>query len=358
MSAKKNTRKKNSSEKVRAQPSAAPTTSEPVSSKRRVKVSSKPSLNTSVSAQVESEKSTAFSEPSFEYAEKSRKAHKQNTFANLLKNPQAQNILISVISSTVSIAALLWFAFGFIPYVYDQTSDAKQAVASSSQRAEERRNEEEKAKIQNLLTDENKRLVFTNQKVKLTTNYGDLKVTLLDKNAPITVENFIRLTDRKNYKDVKFHRFLKESDFAILQGGDYESQNGSGGKSAFGTPLNDEIWTTPPALDDKGSATNDPVFKSTDGYVNYNKERNFVTIPKGYLAMANSGPNTAGSQFFITLKDTQITASYTVFGKIDANDFAVLDKILNDVEAVKNDSGTASDKPSKDIILVQSTIVS
>jgi len=287
----------------------------------------------------------------------SRKAHSKSNLLALFKNPQAQNILISVIAGTVSVCAILWFSLGFIPMVYDQTDTVKQSSSVAAAKEKEKQIEQEKQDLQKLIEQENSTLSFTNQKVKLSTSAGDFGVSLLDKNAPKTVENFVRLTSRNKYNNVSFHRLVKEAGFSVLQGGDYEKQTGFGGKSAFGGFFDDELWEVSPVLNAEGAVTNNPVFRGGEGYTNYNKERNFVTIPKGYLAMANSGSNTNGSQFFIILQDTQLPAAYTVFGKVNPEDFAILDKIYNENQTVMNQSGTAQDKPAKDIILISAKIV-
>jgi len=285
------------------------------------------------------------------------KARQKPQFVSLLKNPKAQNVLISVISGTISVCAVLWFAFGFIPMVYDQTEDAQRLSSSqaSQERAEER--EAEQAEIDALIEQENQQLSFIDQQVQLSTNFGEMRFDLLDENAPRAVENFIRLTSRGDYNDVAFHRLVKQPGFAILQGGDYEEESGFGGQSAFGEFFEDEIWEAEPEFDENGSVTNDPVFQGGDGYTQYNKERNFVTIPKGYVAMANSGPNTNGSQFFVVLEDTQLPASYTIFAKVLDDDFATLDAIFTQVETTTNDAGNAEDKPAEDILLISARIV-
>ncbi|MFK5676849.1 peptidylprolyl isomerase [Ligilactobacillus sp. LYQ60] len=98
----------------------------------------------------------------------------------------------------------------------------------------------------------------------ISTNYGDITVQLFPKQAPKTVENFVTLARQGYYNDVIFHRVI--ADF-MIQSGD-PTGTGTGGESAFGKPFADE----------------------------FSKELfNF----RGALSMANAGPNTNGSQFFI-----------------------------------------------------------
>ncbi|MDE2311487.1 MAG: peptidylprolyl isomerase [Patescibacteria group bacterium] len=125
---------------------------------------------------------------------------------------------------------------------------------------------------------------------------GDIKLEFYDKDAPKAVENFLRLADAGYYDCLTFHRVAKGF---VVQGGD-PNGNGSGGQSAFGQPFADELNPDTPS------------YKA--GYV------------KGVLAMANSGPNTNGSQFFIMLADNDLPHNYTIFGKVIAGQ-DVVDKI-------------------------------
>ncbi len=126
--------------------------------------------------------------------------------------------------------------------------------------------------------------------------YGKIKVEFYDKDAPKTVENFLRLTNAGYYDCLTFHRVAKGF---VIQGGD-PTGTGSGGDSAFGGEFADEI------------NANSSLYKT--GYV------------KGVLAMANRGANTNTSQFFIMLGDVPLPPSYTIFGKVIAG-LDVVDKI-------------------------------
>lgn len=126
--------------------------------------------------------------------------------------------------------------------------------------------------------------------------FGKINLEFYDKDAPKTVENFLRLADSGYYNCLTFHRVAKGF---VVQAGD-PNGNGTGGISAFGAKFEDEL----------NPAT--PSFKA--GYV------------KGTLAMANSGPNTNGSQFFIMLADNQLPNLYTIFGKVSSG-LDVVEKI-------------------------------
>jgi cyclophilin family peptidyl-prolyl cis-trans isomerase len=117
-------------------------------------------------------------------------------------------------------------------------------------------------------------------------DFGNITVQLYDQDAPKTVENFLRLANAGYYDCVTFHRVARNF---MIQGGD-PTGTGSGGDSAFGGPFADELNAGTPS------------YKA--GYV------------KGVLAMANAGPNTNSSQFFIMIGDVPLQHDYTIFGKV------------------------------------------
>ncbi|MBI2414283.1 peptidylprolyl isomerase [candidate division WWE3 bacterium] len=140
-------------------------------------------------------------------------------------------------------------------------------------------------------------------KAILKTTAGDITVDLFEKKVPSTVNNFVFLAREKFFDGTVFHRIIK--DF-MIQGGD-PSGNGTGGP---GYRFNDEEF------DDEYTA--------------------------GTLAMANSGPNTNGSQFFIMHKDFPLPKNYVIFGRvIDADSLKVIDTLAN-TEVKANSFGEKS----------------
>lgn len=188
------------------------------------------------------------------------------------------------------------------------------------------------------IPEDEKDLVLTDRTVIMETNFGTLNIKMLDKAAPKTTENFIRLTNRKYFDNLTFHRMVEAPSMKIIQGGDPQG-NGTGGQSAFGQKFVDEIF------DDKNDLIAPELYPNYDGQI--------ATYQKGYLAMANSGPDTNGSQFFIMLGDTILPPSYTIFGQIDEADFSVLDKIL---EEVKPDSPAGDGKPDPEIKIIKAEL--
>jgi len=165
---------------------------------------------------------------------------------------------------------------------------------------------------QNKVINEEKNM---NYEVVMHTSKGDVKVALDSKAAPKTVENFVTHSRNGYYDGTLFHRVI--SGF-MIQGGDPlskdddPSNDGTGGESAWGEKFDDEI--NPTAL---GLSSDEIINLENSGYV-YNYDLPSLTVSNGVIAMANSGPNTNGSQFFIVTggEQTHLNGLHTVFGKV------------------------------------------
>lgn len=140
--------------------------------------------------------------------------------------------------------------------------------------------------------------------VVLETNQGVIGIKLMPAVAPKACENFLKLTEQGYYNGLIFHRVIKGF---MIQGGD-PTGTGRGGNSAWGEPFGDEV--------------------SAD-----------VTFGRpGLLAMANAGPNTNGSQFFITTaKAPWLNMRHTIFGEVISG--------YDVVEKIENAATDSSDKP-------------
>lgn len=147
------------------------------------------------------------------------------------------------------------------------------------------------------------------------TNMGSIEIQLLPEDAPKTVENFVGLAEKGYYKGVIFHRVI---DGFMIQGGD-PTGTGRGGESIWGGKFNDEI---------------SPNLKF-DG--------------PGVVAMANAGPNTNGSQFFITVAATPwLNGHYSIFGKVIGG----MD-VVYEISKVKTAKG---DRPVHEVVMESVTI--
>ncbi|KAI9013186.1 cyclophilin-like domain-containing protein [Gaertneriomyces semiglobifer] len=146
--------------------------------------------------------------------------------------------------------------------------------------------------------------------VTLDTSAGNITIELYWQHAPKACENFYQLAKRGYYNNVKFHRII--ADF-MIQGGD-PTGTGRGGTSIFGEKFADEIH---------------PELKHTGA---------------GILSMANSGPNTNGSQFFITLAPTPwLDGKHTIFGRVSSGM-----SIVKRIGLVPTD---AADRPKEDVVI-------
>ena len=146
----------------------------------------------------------------------------------------------------------------------------------------------------------------------LTTSKGTIKIHLLEEHAPEMVKNFTTLTEKGKYNDVLFHRVIK--DF-MIQTGDFINGNGTGGHSykGPGTQLEDELHID-------------------------------LSHIRGAVSMANHGPNTNGSQFFIVHKEsTYLDGGYSIFGQV----FEGMDA----VDAIAGAKTMPGDMPVEDIII-------
>ncbi len=157
---------------------------------------------------------------------------------------------------------------------------------------------------------DNEQLVAT-----IETNLGKIEIELYAKEVPKTVKNFVGLALEEYYNSVIFHRVIK--DF-MIQSGD-STGTGMGGKSIYGNNFEDE-------------------------FVN----RLHHNSP-GILSMANAGPNTNRSQFFITVAATPwLDRKHTIFGKVTDG--------MDVVYQISNVQTIRGDKPVKDVVMKNVTI--
>lgn len=156
--------------------------------------------------------------------------------------------------------------------------------------------------------------------VTLKTTMGDITLEMNRANAPKTVENFITLAEKGFYDGIRFHRVIEGF---MIQAGDPQSKDADK-KSLWGT--------------------GGPGYKFDDELTGTE------TYPQGTLAMANAGPNTNGSQFFIVTASpaAPLPPSYTVFGKVTKG----IDVALA-IEKVQTES---ADRPVNDVIIEKVTV--
>lgn len=196
-------------------------------------------------------------------------------------------------------------------------ADDRTAVAPSAQTSSPASSQTAATPVDNnktmLSPDKQPNLVKEYSQALIKTNYGDIKVKFYGADSPLTVNNFLNLAKAGFYDGIKFHRVIK--DF-MIQGGDPLSKGAD--TSAWGT--------------------GGPDYKFAD-------EFNAHKLVAGSLAMANAGPGTNGSQFFIvTAASTPwLDGHHTNFGEVVSG----MD-VVKKIDAVEIG---ASDRPVKDVII-------
>jgi cyclophilin family peptidyl-prolyl cis-trans isomerase len=151
--------------------------------------------------------------------------------------------------------------------------------------------------------------------VTITTSLGEIKFQTYDADAPKTVENFVTLANKGFYNGLIFHRVI---DGFMIQGGD-PTGTGRGGPG----------YTFPDEL-------NPATASYQKGYV------------KGTVAMANAGPNTNGSQFFIMVADVPLPKNYSIFGQVVSGQ-----EVADAISMVPRDG---NDKPLKPVTIERVTV--
>jgi peptidyl-prolyl cis-trans isomerase B (cyclophilin B) len=158
------------------------------------------------------------------------------------------------------------------------------------------------------------------------TDRGRIGLQLANNESPCTVSSFVTLAQGSYFDNTECHRLTTSRALSVLQCGDPKG-DGTGGP---GYQFADEYPT------DQYPA-GDPALKQP------------VVYPRGTLAMANAGPGTNGSQFFMVYRDSLLPPAYTVFGTINQAGLAVLDKI-----AAAGVSGGGDDGPPANEVTITS----
>ena len=142
------------------------------------------------------------------------------------------------------------------------------------------------------------------------TSMGDIKMRFLDEVAPLATNSFVALAEAGRYDNTIFHRVINNF---MIQCGDYTNFNGTGGASAYGVEFPNEV-------------------------------SEFAQNTRGSVAMANAGPDTNGSQFYINqVNNNYLDGGYTVFGWVYEG--------MDVVDAIANVQTGTNDKPLEDVII-------
>ncbi len=157
--------------------------------------------------------------------------------------------------------------------------------------------------------------------VSMVTDQGNIGLLLANNESPCTVNSFASLVAQKFFDSTSCHRLTTAPTLNVLQCGDPKADGHGGPGYQFANEYpSDQYKPGDPALDQP------------------------VVYPRGTLAMANSGADSNGSQFFLVYKDSQLPPQYTVFGKIQDDGLATLDKIAKGGVAGGGDDGAPAIK--------------
>lgn len=218
--------------------------------------------------------------------------------------------ILSIVAIIVVLVVLGFITKGLVNKSTTNTPDTQETATTTT--AATATATTETSKEDSLLTTKPVKKMYTQATLK--TNVGDIVITLDSTNTPKTTENFIKLAESGFYNGTKFHRIIKGF---MIQGGDPLSKDDSKqdywGTGGPGYQFDDEI-------------------KSTNNNI------------AGTISMANAGPNTNGSQFFINVADNGfLNGKHTVFGKVSAG--------YDLVEKMSNVATAPNDRPLEAIVI-------
>lgn len=223
---------------------------------------------------------------------------------------RSKTIFIAVVAIAIFVVSF-WFA----PKAQESTTSVSENMVDQVQQETPAATTEQAAPATPTppVTNETKPKMIT---ATISTTKGDITVELFTNDAPKAAENFASLAEKGFYDGVIFHRVIPGF---MIQGGD-PTGTGTGGP---GYRFEDEL---------------DPNTESAKrGYV------------RGTLAMANAGPNTNGSQFFIMHADYPLPHNYTIFGRVTAG--------IEVVDAIATVPTVPVDRPAEDVVMNKVTVV-
>jgi peptidylprolyl isomerase len=188
-------------------------------------------------------------------------------------------------------------------------------------------------------------------KAVIKTNYGDIEIDLLEENAPVTVNNFVFLAQDNFYDGVKFHRVVE--DF-VIQTGSRLSLDENAFNDGVGGPgyrFDNEInFSSLDLTDEEIEQLQNAGFQSKEGITS-------VDLEQYTVAMANAGPGTNGSQFFIVTAESDddsiqaLNGRHTVFARVTSGQ-----DVVEEIEQVEIDP-EIPERPREDVIVEEIEII-
>ncbi len=230
-----------------------------------------------------------------------------------------KNNIIAVVGVMVLCGALVW---GMTALLGPKAAPEPEAISEINEPLTAPLNAEEMAAYQVDMTNEN------NPIAKVETNLGTYELELFEDTMPITAGNFIKLAEEGFYDGIKFHRVI---DGFMIQGGDPITKT-------------DEFLRY---------GTGGPGYAIPDEHV----AGEYLTNVRGTISMANSGPNSGGSQFFINVADNTnldfdkqpLSSKHPVFGRVVSG--------MEVIDAIAQAQTNERDLPVEDIVMEKVTIV-
>ena len=178
----------------------------------------------------------------------------------------------------------------------------------------------------------------------IATNRGDIKVSLDADHAPCTVNAFVALAKQGYYDNTHCHR-LTSGGLFVLQCGDVTAtgkpDDAKAGSGSPGFYVKDELVENDPRLQ--------PCYKDVDPQ----SGRPYCTYTSGTVALANGGPDTGGSQFFLVYRDSPLPNAYTAFGRMSAAGVKVVQSVAAGGAYPPNANGNTSPKLETEITSVK-----
>ncbi|MEI7690131.1 MAG: peptidylprolyl isomerase [bacterium] len=246
-------------------------------------------------------------------AQKLKEQRKLEREQKQVKKKNRKKLIVRIVLGFFLLLIVFSVIFFGKTYIKNNWFNKDKATKSEQTKEKEVKNTEKKYdKAPEMTIDKNKKYI-----AKFETSKGNFSADLDAKNVPVAVNNFVFLSKDKFYDDLSFHRIVK--DF-MIQGGD-----------------------------PKGDGTGGPGYKFDD-------EKVVGDYSPGVLAMANSGANTNGSQFFIMTGDYsngKLPKNYVIFGKVISGMDVV--KKIAETPTTANGSGEQS-KPNEKVIINKVTI--
>ncbi|WP_156753765.1 peptidylprolyl isomerase [Actinokineospora pegani] len=245
--------------------------------------------------------------PSNDQRRKAAKAKLERQLANRAERARKRR-LIGVISTVVGVVVVVGVVYLLVNIGGDDdTSTAEQATPSGPGNCAYPVTEGKPAAKEATAPDPEQVKTEGTTPATIKLNGKDVPITLDQAKAPCTVASFASLAGQGYFDGTDCHRLTTGESLKVLQCGDPSGTGGGGPGYSF---------------DDEVSAD--------------------LTYPRGTLAMANSGPNTNGSQFFIVFGDSQLPPQYTVFGTVSEDGLKVVDEVAG--QGV--DGGASDGKPA------------